>query len=80
MYVDELAGCLPHAGIPVLKTIIHYDSGCLGKALELLDSLDGGTAELSPFSVEANSEHLAVEKKAERIMYVNANGVREKRL
>lgn len=80
VYVDELAGCLPHAGIPVLKTIIHYDSGCLGKALELLDSLDGGTAELSPFSVEANSEHLAVEKKAERIMYVNANGVREKRL
>lgn len=77
VYVDELVSCLPPVDLPIADTVIHYSSSMLGAALELLDELSGGTAELSPCESEEESLTLAKEKGARRLIIINASGTRE---
>jgi len=77
VYVDTLAACLPPAVLPKCETVIHYERGRLGTAVELLDTLEKGTAELSPYNSEDESMELAAAKGARRLIVITEQGTRE---
>jgi ATP phosphoribosyltransferase regulatory subunit len=62
VYVDSLISCLPPVKVTPLDTLVHYESGMLSEALNLLDSLPIGSAELSPCSGLEESGVLARKK------------------
>lgn len=77
VYVDDLVSCLPEAKLPVIETVIHYSADSLGEALEVLDSMPGGTAELSPWEDEKDSIDHARDRGAKKLVIIGESGMRE---
>lgn len=65
--VDAVGACLD-VDVPQLLTIIHYESGCLGRALEIMDRLPVGSCELSPCRTLSSTMNLAKEKGALQVL------------
>ena len=80
VYVDSLISCLPPVKITLLTTLVHYEPGMLSEALDLLDSLPKGTAELSPCTSFNETMALAREKGLKQILAVSENGITEAKL
>lgn len=68
--VDAVGGCLPVA-VPRLETVIHYESGQLARAMELMDGQPPGSCELSPCRTLDSTVRLAREKGAARILVLD---------
>lgn len=75
--VDGVAECLPPAQLPRVGTLVHYERGCLARALAAVDQCEAGTAELSTCETLEESRSLAREKGVLRLLWVDASGVRE---
>lgn len=73
--VDAVGGCL-EVEVPQLRTVIHYESGYLGRALEVMDRLPGGTCELSPCRTLVSTMNLAKEKGALQVLCLDDSGER----
>ena len=73
--VDAVGGCL-EVDVPRLLTVIHYESGCLGRALEVMDRLPAGTCELSPCRTLSSTMNLAKEKGALQVLSLDDSGER----
>ncbi|MBM6896328.1 ATP phosphoribosyltransferase regulatory subunit [Pseudoflavonifractor capillosus] len=73
--VDAVGGCL-EVEVPQLRTVIHYESGYLGRALEVMDRLPAGTCELSPCRTLASTMNLAKEKGALQVLSLDDSGER----
>lgn len=73
--VDAVGGCL-EVEVPQLRTVIHYESGLLGRALEVMDRLPAGTCELSPCRTLASTMNLAKEKGALQVLCLDDSGER----
>lgn len=77
VYVDELVSCLPEVSLPIIEAIIHYDHCSLKTALEVLDSLPGGTAELSTSDDIDESRGLAERKGAKKLIVIEKGNIQE---
>lgn len=73
--VDAVGGCL-EVEVPQLRTVIHYESGYLGRALEVMDRLPGGTCELSTYRTLSSTMNLAKEKGALQVLCLDDSGER----
>lgn len=73
--VDAVGGCL-EVEVPQLRTVIHYESGYLGRALEVMDRLPGGTCELSTCRTLSSTMNLAKEKGALQVLCLDDSGER----
>ena len=73
--VDAVGGCL-EVEVPQLRTVIHYESGLLGRALEVMDRLAAGTCELSPCRTLSSTMNLASEKGALQVLCLDNSGER----
>ena len=73
--VDAVGGCL-EVEVPQLRTVIHYESGMLGRALEVMDRLPAGTCELSPCRTLSSTMNLAREKGALQVLCLDNSGER----
>lgn len=73
--VDAVGGCL-EVEVPQLRTVIHYESGMLGRALEVMDRLPAGTCELSPCRTLSSTMNLASEKGALQVLCLDNSGER----
>ena len=74
-----MGGCL-EVEVPQLRTVIHYESGMLGRALEVMDRLPAGTCELSPCRTLESSLNLARDKGAEMVLVLDKDGERTVRV
>jgi ATP phosphoribosyltransferase regulatory subunit len=72
--INAISRCVPPAETRVLDTVIHYEPGMLGKALDLLDGQTPGTCELSPCDDVTMSAALAAERNARRLVVIGADG------
>ena len=70
-----MVGCL-EVEVPQLRTVIHYESGMLGRALEVMDRLAAGTCELSPCRTLSSTMNLASEKGALQVLCLDNSGER----
>lgn len=77
VYVDELVSCLPAVKLPMIEAVIHYDKDSLKQALDVLDNLPGGTAEMSTSDNLEDSEALARKKGAKRLIIIEKDDTRE---
>lgn len=75
--VDAVSGCLKPSETSKIETIIHYNSGCLKRALEALGRFAAGQAELSTQERVEESRVLARAKGATRLLVVTENEVEE---
>ena len=73
--VDAVGGCL-EVEVPQLRTVIHYESGFLGRALEVMDRLPAGTCELSACRTLSSTMNLAQEKGALQVLCLDDSGER----
>ena len=73
--VDALGSCMA-AQTPKLKQMIHYEDGCLARAMALLDSRSEGSCELSSCQGLEETLTLAREKGVEKVLVVTADGER----
>ena len=73
--VDAVGACLD-VDVPQLLTVIHYESGCLGRALAVMDRLPVGSCELSPCRTLSSTMHLAQEKGALQVLCLEESGER----
>lgn len=73
--VDAVGGCL-EVEVPQLRTLIHYESGFLGRALEVMDRLPAGTCELSACRTLSSTMNLAQEKGALQVLCLDDSGER----
>lgn len=73
--VDAVGSCLS-AAVPELETVIHYESGLLAQALEVIDSRPAGSCELSPCRTLASTMNLAKEKGAASVLVIEPTGKR----
>ncbi|MDD6189317.1 MAG: ATP phosphoribosyltransferase regulatory subunit [Clostridiales bacterium] len=74
VYVDSLVSCLPREEPKRADTIIYYKPGCLRQALELIDSLPEGSAELSGSESESGCMDAAFARGFKRMMIVSKTG------
>ena len=74
--VDAVARTLPESPAPALDCVVHYEPGCLARALEAVDSRPAGTCELSPCRTLASSLNLAREKGARTVLVLENGGER----
>ena len=72
VYVGSLASCFEPAEPESAKTLVFYESGCLGAAVSLL----GSGAELSAFATEAESLEYA-RKAGMKLVVVSKSGTKE---
>ena len=75
VYVDELSGCLS-VRVPKLELVIHYEEGCLARALAEADARPEGSCELSPCRTLESTLRLAREKGAGQVLVVEPAGER----
>ncbi len=75
--VDAVARTLPPAALPRLRCVVHYEPGCLGQALEAVDSRPAGTCELSPCRTLESSLNLARDKGVHTVLVCDRDGERE---
>lgn len=73
--VDAVGSCLA-ASVPKLEVVVHYERGCLAKALAALDSRSAGTCELSPCRTLDSTMNLAKEKGAVSVLVIDNTGER----
>ena len=73
--VDVVGNCLT-VEVPELRTVIHYESGYLARALEVMDRLPVGTCELSPCRTLSSTMNLAREKGALQVLCLENTGER----
>lgn len=73
--VDAVGGCL-EVEVPQLRTVIHYESGFLGRALEVMDRLSPGTCELSACRTLSSTMNMAKEKGALQVLCLDDSGER----
>ena len=66
--------CLPREEPKRADTIIYYKPGCLRQALELIDSLPEGSAELSGSESESGCMDAAFARGFKRMMIVSKTG------
>lgn len=74
VYVDSLVSCLPHEEPSKADTIVYYKSGCLKQALELINSLPAGSAELSESESESGCMDAAFARGFKRMIIVSKMG------
>lgn len=74
--VDAVAGCLPAREQVRMKTLVHYGSGQLAAALSAVDGQAAGCCELSPCESLEETERLAREKGASRILVLEQGAER----
>jgi len=74
VYVDSLVSCLPREEMVKVDTIIYYKSGCLSQALELINTLPAGSAELSESESESGCMDAAFARGFKRMMIVSKTG------
>lgn len=73
--VDAVGSCLTVA-LPKLELVIHYEEGCLARALAQVDARAAGSSELSPCRTLDSTIRLAREKGAGQVLVVTAEGER----
>ena len=56
--------------------MIHYEEGCLARALAQVDAREAGSSELSPCRTLESTLRLAREKGASQVLVVTADGER----
>ena len=77
VYVDSLVSCLPREAAVEADTIIYYKSGCLRQALELINTLPAGSAELSDSESESGCMDAAFARGFKRMLIVSKTGTVE---
>ena len=73
VYVDALVSCLPREDAQA-DTIIYYKPGCLSQALELINTLPAGSAELSESETESGCMDSAFARGFRRMIIVAKTG------
>ena len=73
--VDAVGSCLT-TSLPKLELVIHYEEGCLARALAQVDAREAGSSELSPCRTLESTLRLAREKGASQVLVVTADGER----
>lgn len=77
--VDALGSCMA-VHVPELRRLIHYEEGCLARAMALLDAQREGSCELSTCQSLEETLSLAREKGVEAVLVVTAGGERTVRV
>ncbi len=75
--VDAVARCLPPAVLPELQTVVHFSLDMLAEGLALVDTMPGGTCELSPCRTLESTLNLAREKGAKQVLVLEHGQRRE---
>lgn len=73
--VDAVGSCMS-VTVPKLELIVHYENGCLARALAAVDGRPAGTCELSPCRTLESTVNLAREKGASAILVLDEKGER----
>lgn len=75
--VDAVTDCLPLLDVPHLQMLLHFDSGELARALQIIDRYPGGACELSPFERLEETLALARSKNVPKVLVLEQGTEKE---
>ena len=75
VHVDAVGSCLS-ASVPKLEVVVHYEQGCLSKALAALDGRAAGACELSTCDNLTGTMKLAKKKGVVSVLVIDDTGER----
>jgi hypothetical protein len=72
--INSVSKCLPSPQLQKPDSVIHYEKGTLGMAIDLLNAQEPGSCELSPYETIERTLGFARGKSARRVLRIDKSG------